>query len=358
MSISITNPSYDKVYTAYAWRYNSIFLNMTQGEGIEDTGVVWNDDGTIDQSATAQTSVTADHVKAPRFQLRDDRGILDLTGCQVVLAVKRPKGTEDLLACYIEGNASDGTISCPITRSSTAIEGRGLGEIRVLSNNAVIKFFGVHFNVYKGVSDLAAEQSTQFSALVSALRKVALVNPDGSNTVAMDTEVTENGTNPVASGLVYNFVYSILDDTAKVSYVDEGLLDGATETGTIYHTSVDGSKALIIPVIGNSSQVQFRLDRDGKIYSRRRSRSSTLVDFPPWGDWTDLSAAIDPDDISRIVLQYLDEHGVDLTGVERTANKVTAIGSGSTDTQYPSAKAVYNAIQTAIGSIETQLSQV
>ena len=37
---------------------------------------------------------------------------------------------------------------------------------------------------------------------------------------------------------------------------------------------------------------------------------------------------------------------------EVKANKVTAIGSGSTDTQYPSAKAVYNAIQTAIGGVE------
>lgn len=88
MGVSISNPSYDRIYTAYAWRFNGISLNVTQGEGIEDTGVVWNPDGTIDQEATSQISITANHVKVPRFQLRDDRGLINPTGCQIVLAVK------------------------------------------------------------------------------------------------------------------------------------------------------------------------------------------------------------------------------------------------------------------------------
>lgn len=43
MSITISNPSYDKIYTAYAWRFNDISLNMTQGEGLEDTGAEYTD---------------------------------------------------------------------------------------------------------------------------------------------------------------------------------------------------------------------------------------------------------------------------------------------------------------------------
>lgn len=39
----------------------------------------------------------------------------------------------------------------------------------------------------------------------------------------------------------------------------------------------------------------------------------------------------------------------DLSGVEETSNKVTSLSSGNTDTQYPSAKCVYNAIQAAGG---------
>ena len=81
---------------------------------------------------------------------------------------------------------------------------------------------------------------------------------------------------------------------------DNVTVDNATETGKVYYTTVGSSKALIVPVSGDSSQVQFRLDRDGKIYARRRSRSSTTVDFPSWGifeqiGWTlaEIGAMID-----------------------------------------------------------------
>lgn len=69
--------------------------------------------------------------------------------------------------------------------------------------------------------------------------------------------------------------------------------------------------------------------------------------------------------------------GYGITDGETTSHKVTAVNSSASDTQYPSAKAVYTelsgkadksntytksevdaAIQTAIGTIETQLSQV
>lgn len=40
---------------------------------------------------------------------------------------------------------------------------------------------------------------------------------------------------------------------------------------------------------------------------------------------------------------------MDLSGYEQTINKVTSISSSSTNTQYPSAKAVYDAIYGALG---------
>lgn len=145
-----------------------------------------------------------------------------------------------------------------------------------------------------------------------------------------------------------------------MGFLTSATVNNATDTGKVYYTTTD--KSLIIPVSAEFSQAQFRLARDGKIYARRRSRPSTSVDFPAWGSFADISAGVDPETIGGIIRQiveaYIAEHGIDLTGVERTANKVIAIGSSSNDTQYPSAKAVYDAIQTAIGSIETQLSQV
>lgn len=50
---------------------------------------------------------------------------------------------------------------------------------------------------------------------------------------------------------------------------------------------------------------------------------------------------------------YLTSHQ-DITGKENTSNKVTTISSSSTNTQYPSAKCVYD----LIGDVETLLSEV
>ena len=43
-----------------------------------------------------------------------------------------------------------------------------------------------------------------------------------------------------------------------------------------------------------------------------------------------------------------------LTGKEDTANKVTSLSSSSTDTEYPSAKAVYD----VVGNVESALSSI
>ena len=137
----------------------------------------------------------------------------------------------------------------------------------------------------------------------------------------------------------------------RVEYITSSAVDNATETGKVYYTTVGSSKALIVPVSGESSQVQCRLDRDGKLYSRRREKQNG--EFPPWGDWTDLSAAIDPAAIRQIVLQYLDKHGVDLTGAEKTSNKTNSITESDADaTHYPTTLAVKNYVAAVIGGIE------
>ena len=152
MSLTVINPSYDKVYPMYAWRDNNVRLVFTPGEGLTAS------DGTVA------------HVKAPKFQLRDERGVIDLTLCEVSLALTRPDGSEDLLACSsASGEAAQGIISCPITASATAIAGQATGEIRVLcADNSnpvgIVKFFGVHFQIYKGVSDAAAAHRRRTSA--------------------------------------------------------------------------------------------------------------------------------------------------------------------------------------------------
>ena len=187
--------SYDDVYILHAWRDNRRRLVLTQGEGYN---------GAITDN---------DVIKAPRFQLRDERDVIEIPSSgnpSVQLAVTRSNHTEDLLTCSIE-DRENGIISCPITKSLTDITGEVKGEIRLITANAVIKFYGVDFYIFEGVSDDAATQSTQFSALISALQKVAVVVPDGSNTVTMDGVIQEHGTNPVASGVIYDALNTKMD---------------------------------------------------------------------------------------------------------------------------------------------------
>lgn len=189
----------------YAWRDNNNRLVLTQGEGATTL------DGTVTR------------IKAPRFQLRDDQGVMNLSGSPVIsLALTRPDKSEDLLACTII-DAANGIVSCPITASATAIAGQAVGEIWVSSTNGTIKFYGIHALIYKGVSDSAAAQSTQFSALIEALQQVGLVISGGSEgTVALDTVIQHNGTKPVASGVIYDFVTAL-------TALDSSITDNGTK---------------------------------------------------------------------------------------------------------------------------------
>lgn len=267
MSLTVTNPSYDRVYTMYAWRDNNVRLVLTQGEGAT----------TLDG--------TAARIKAPRFQLRDDQGVMDLSGSPVIsLALTRPDKSEDLLACTII-DATNGIISCPITASATAIAGQAVGEIRLSSTNGTIKFFGVHALIYDGVSNSAAAQSTQFSALVDALQKVATVDPDGSNTVALDSAIVENGTNPVASGVIYAALQVLdnakIDKDKAVKYTGSNDLSECVDNGVLYRVHDGTTYQILLCNSGDAYRVQYMFKRSGEVVFRTSAKSNDT-----WGAWS------------------------------------------------------------------------
>jgi len=246
-------------------------------------------------------------------------------------------------------------LSCTVDSANNLVKAEIDCKRLQLTGSGVMK---VQITVSDGTNILISPQPVLIR-LTPDLSQTAQILPDSHSSyseIVAEIVAARGDFDNLAQALSHlmGFISSETDDNVTV--------DNATETGKVYYTTVGSSKALIIPVSGRSGQAQFRLDRDGKIYARRRSRSSTSVDFPPWGSFADISAGVDPEIIPEIIRQivedYIAEHGIELTGVERTANKVTAVDSSATDTQYPSAKAVYEAIQTAIGTIETQLSQV
>ena len=199
--------SYDDIYVLHAWRDNRRRLVLTQGEGY--SGAITDNDV----------------IKAPQFQLRDERDVIEIPSSgnpSVQLAVTRSNHTEDLLTCTVV-DRENGIISCPITKSLTDVAGEVKGEIRLVTANSVTKFYGVDFYIFDGVSDAAAAQSSQFSALIEALQQVGLVISGGSEgTVALDAVIQHNGTKPVASGVIYDFVTAL-------TALDSSITDNGTK---------------------------------------------------------------------------------------------------------------------------------
>ena len=274
--------SYDDVYVLHAWRDNRRRLVLTQGEGYS---------GTITDN---------DVIKAPRFQLRDERDVIEIPSSgnpSVQLAVTRSNHTEDLLTCTVV-DRENGIISCPITKSLTDVAGEVKGEIRLVTANSVTKFYGVDFYIFDGVSDAAAAQSSQFSALIVALQQVGLVisSSEDGKTVDMDTVIQYNGTKPVASGIIYNYLQgnyrqiSFAHENNESSYDDSGVyIDNATDITKMYYVrNSNGARVGILFCVqtpGYNYASQVKIDAYGNITTRAKTKESGEADYT-WKSWT------------------------------------------------------------------------
>ena len=274
--------SYDDVYVLHAWRDNRRRLVLTQGEGYS---------GEITDN---------DVIKAPRFQLRDERDVIEIPSSgnpSVQLAVTRSNHTEDLLTCTVV-DRENGIISCPITKSLTDVAGEVKGEIRLVTANSVTKFYGVDFYIFDGVSDAAAAQSSQFSALIVALQQVGLVisSSEDGKTVDMDTVIQYNGTKPVASGIIYNYLQgnyrqiSFAHENNESSYDDSGVyIDNATDITKMYYVrNSNGARVGILFCVqtpGYNYASQVKIDAYGNITTRAKTKESGEADYT-WKSWT------------------------------------------------------------------------
>lgn len=209
-TITVTNPIYDGIYRIQAWEDNNFALKLVQGEGIA-----------VEDGAS---STSASNVKAPRFQLCDRRGTVDLTSAlDVYWTVKLPDGQgEDSLACNVVTDANavitaaDGIIEIPIVNSVTEFAGEVYGEIQVRLSNGVVKFHGINACVFEGLPDDVIERSSRFTALDAALNKIAQLTPEGT----VDIETLK------PSFVNLNYAHEVSSE----SYADGGVyVDDATD---------------------------------------------------------------------------------------------------------------------------------
>lgn len=174
------------VYEISAWKDNKVKICATQYEGVESS------------------STPANH-KTVKFQLYDDDGLLTIPqGSQINLATIRPDGEPELIAGSIV-DGDNAIIQFPITYFMTEIPGNIKGEIRIVTDSSVVKFHGINFCIFDGIDNSAIEQSEQFDALIRALQELSAITA-GGEIATLDTVIEHGGTNPVASGIIYDYL--------------------------------------------------------------------------------------------------------------------------------------------------------
>lgn len=175
-----------KLYKITAWRDNAVKIVLTQGEGSNADNPTYN--------------------KTIQFRLTESGDqLLTVPGsAEIVLAIEKPDHSTDLISGYLL-DGSDSDIAFDVKNTITSIAGIVKGEIRIITAQSVIKFYGVNFNIYGSINDDGAIQSEQFDALVQALQKVINVTGDGE-VATMDSVIAHGGTNPVASGVIYDYL--------------------------------------------------------------------------------------------------------------------------------------------------------
>lgn len=168
-----------------------------------------------------------------------------------------------------------------------------------------------------------------------------------ANHVTIDTEISASGTNPVQNRAIKTYV-----DTLAASKVDKtthiaGLpLDGHISSQDLFERlegKINPPMVVIGVTYGHPGQYGMTIDSE-PVFSNGIS------------NWEILAKASDlPTKTSDLQNDsgFLTSHQ-DVSGKENSSNKVTALSSSSTDSQYPSAKCIYD----LVGNLESLLAAI
>ena len=298
----MANLTNSKLYKLTAWRDNSVKIVLTVGEG--------------------SSAANPNYNKTLNFQLYDGDGLLSIpaSGVDIFLAFERPDGTADLIE-GIRVNESD--ISFPVKNTLTKTAGIVKSEIRLVSSNSIVKFYGINFSVYGGTNNSNIQTTEQFEALTRALQKV--VNLTGDGTIAdLDITIEHLGSNPVASGIIYDYIEA--QKTTLEKYAASVAVDNAVLPDTTYrvYTNADGQVVqgyhMVIAVPATNQITQYLFAQNGAVLYRTCPASSGQQSGS-WGTWAKFAKV---SDLPTSVSQLANDSGYlvasDISGKANTAD--------------------------------------
>ena len=163
-------------------------------------------------------------IKYLYFTLYDNNGIVDLTDAtEVIYSATKP----DKNAVYNNLEPFDvvfdntGKVKLKITTGMANVKGIVKGEIQVITPDGVLIFYGIDLRIEKG-NGKGVESSNEFTALTKALNKIAILTPEG--TVALDDELTDEGTNAVIGSSNKRYIDNNLKNKTSIEESKEVFL--------------------------------------------------------------------------------------------------------------------------------------
>lgn len=268
---------------------------------------------------------------------------IDITGVSSArIYAKKPDGTEVYNDCVIQ----NGYITAPLTSQTLAVVGKVNCQLQLVIDGTLTSFAFTVIVDESLVSSSAIPSSNEYSALEEALAEVEDVvdglpsKEDKANKV---TEISADSTNvqyPSAKA-VYDAISDIpiievddaLSDTSEnpvQNKVVKNAVDGKiSKSGDIMNGTLDMSKNQLY----NVHKIGMANDDNNNVAEILPMSASSQIKIiglvSPNGDnWAATKKYVDDADALN----------------EKLANKVTSIDAQSTDTEYPSAKCVYDAI--------------
>ena len=222
----------------------------------------------------------------------------------------------------------------------TSILGNKLNKITASTDNAVVRFDGTNGAMQNSGVVVNDEREVHASKFVtSGASSTQFVKGDGSLDSNVYSTTAHTHGNITAAGALQTTDVGIANG-------DKLVVTDASNSNKVARTSVsfDGSTA--------TKALMQKGSFESVVTSFNGQSGSVTVTIPAAqvnSDWNATSG----------VAQILNKPTIpDVSGKEDTSNKVTSLSSSSTDTQYPSAKCVYDVCSFISGSVRTTYSSL
>ena len=248
---------------------------------------------------------------------------IDITGVSSArIYAKKPDDTEVYNDCVIQ----NGYITAPLTSQTLAVVGKVNCQLQLVIDGTLTSFAFTVIVDESLVSSSAIPSSNEYTALESLIAEAESVI-DGLPTKVSKSGDSMSGTLDMTDNKIVNLGTPNADaDAATKEYVDDAVsaIPVITVDSALSDTSENPVQNKVV-----KSAIDSKEDVANKV--------TVITGDEP-----------NPDEIypsvSAVIGMVNDVIGPEFDNKEDVANKVTSLSASSTDTEYPSAKAVYDGL--------------